>query len=76
VNYALDANLVILNRWGNVVCQWSGTLQKGANNLWDGKSKEGTFVGDGVYFYRIELSNLQGFEKERKLAGYVHVIGN
>jgi gliding motility-associated-like protein len=76
VNYALDANLVILNRWGNVVCQWSGTLQKGANNLWDGKSKEGTFVGDGVYFYRIELSNLQGFEKERKVAGYVHVIGN
>jgi hypothetical protein len=45
--------------------------KKDANNLWDFKSKEGNFVGDGVFFYRIELSNLKGFEKERKLAGYV-----
>ena len=75
VNYAVDANLVILNRWGNDVFQWKGTLQAGENNLWNGKSKEGNQVSDGVYFYRFELRNLKGLEKERKLAGYVHLIG-
>lgn len=76
VSYPVEAHLVILNRWGNDVFQWKGTLQEGENNLWNGKSKEGNQVIDGVYFYRIELSNLKGTEKERKLAGYVHLIGN
>ncbi len=32
--------LVILNRWGNDVFQWKGTLQQGENNLWNCKSIE------------------------------------
>jgi gliding motility-associated-like protein len=75
VNFPVETELMILNRWGNVVFDWKGKLEKGQNNLWKGESKNGDKVSDGVYFYRIEFSQMEWIEKERKVSGYVHVIG-
>ena len=76
VNFPVETELMILNRWGNVVFEWKGKLEKGQNNLWNGESKNGDKVSDGVYFYRIEFSQMEWVEKERKVSGYVHVINN
>jgi gliding motility-associated-like protein len=75
VNFTVETELVILNRWGNVVFQWSGLLVEGQNDLWDGQNNNGELVTDGVYFYRIEFKGLEGKEKERKMSGYLHVFG-
>jgi gliding motility-associated-like protein len=41
-------NVAIFNRWGNLVHQWSGL-----NGYWDGKTKGGTLVSDGIYYYVV-----------------------
>ncbi|WP_158276133.1 T9SS type B sorting domain-containing protein [Brumimicrobium oceani] len=64
VNLPVTYDLVILNRWGNVAFDWKGKLEKGQNNLWNGESKNGDKVSDGVYFYRIEFSQMEWVEKE------------
>ena len=44
-------DLVILNRWGNVVHEVNGET---GLVLWDGNSMAGKECNDGVYFYKIE----------------------
>jgi gliding motility-associated-like protein len=64
--------LTILNRWGNVVYEGSG-----ANPAWNGKSENGTDVGDGVYFvkYRVEgLLDTNGEVQFLEGHGFVHLI--
>ena len=43
-------DMVILNRWGNVVHQELGGV---GTFSWDGTSPNGTPVNDGVYFYQL-----------------------
>lgn len=54
--------LHILNRWGEVVFE---TTDK--NQGWDGKTKQGIPVSDGVYFYRLETP------KNDTYHGFVHL---
>lgn len=49
-------NIVIVNRWGNIVGQG-----KVGQFSWDGKDQSGNDCPDGVYFYRIEGTDKQGF---------------
>lgn len=46
--------VVILNRWGNVVFQSSAL-----DAVWDGKTQEGELAKPGVYFYRYTATGLQ-----------------
>jgi gliding motility-associated-like protein len=46
--------VVILNRWGNVVFQSSAI-----DAVWDGKTQEGELAKPGVYFYRYTATGLQ-----------------
>lgn len=55
-----DSNIIIVNRWGNVVNQG-----KAGKFSWDGKDQSDNNSTDGVYFYRIE-----GSDK----TGYIHLI--
>jgi gliding motility-associated-like protein len=54
--FSLDApifkwfDIVILNRWGNVVHERQGGT---GVQLWDGFTPNGTLVNDGVYFYKL-----------------------
>lgn len=59
----------IFNRWGNLIYEFDD-LEKG----WDGNTKNGNPSNDGVYFYKVSATNLNGevFEKE----GFFHLVRN
>jgi gliding motility-associated-like protein len=68
----------IVNRWGNLLKQ--GNIQVAPANvlnwnttvLWDGTTKIGTKLEDGVYFYRIIFKTIDGTSVDK--SGFVHVV--
>ncbi len=63
---AEKVELVITNRWGNVMFKGSGL-----NPTWDGKVN-GNVVSDGVYFYKYTAYSIQGDEVVGH--GFFHVV--
>ena len=61
-----DMNVVIMNRWGQVVFE-----SDEVNFEWDGKSN-GVDCPEGVYFFRYSAIGAQGESFEGH--GYVHLI--
>jgi gliding motility-associated-like protein len=59
-------DLIILNRWGNVMFEDSSP-----NPIWDGKTKSGNDAEDGVYFYKFVLYAQDGSEIPGQ--GFLHV---
>ena len=62
-----DVTLIIYNRWGNKVVEINN--YEDPQNTWDGKTKNGHPVSDGVYFwvlvfnkndYKGDLKDLRG----------------
>jgi gliding motility-associated-like protein len=49
-------NIVVVNRWGNLVFE-----SNGINPIWDGKDTSGKSCTEGTYFYRINNTNISGF---------------
>ena len=72
VDGAKEVNISILNRWGNTIQTYSNKTITNPSTLviWNGEFK-GTSVTDGVYFYIIEFTDLQG--KTYNCQGYIHV---
>lgn len=70
-NVEAEANLVILNRWGNVVYEKSFvTTPNNFQELWDG-----TNAVEGVYFYRLKLSSsVDDAEYEEVFSGSVSLM--
>ncbi len=64
-----EFNMVITNRWGNVVFEYSGPVE---NCFWDGKDRKGDQVSEGVYYYKID-AKIEGGEELLK-QGFIHVI--
>jgi len=64
-----DFEIVILNRWGATIRRYSE-----ANFIWDGKSKSGTVVGDGTYFYKVNFKTVKGKNYEEH--GFVQVVND
>lgn len=62
-------NLVITNRWGNVVYSCS---EEPAECYWDGRSPGGTLVEEGTYFYIIDAV-IEGGEPLQK-HGFIQVV--
>jgi flagellar hook assembly protein FlgD len=56
----------IVNRWGNVIKKYNNPSLP-----WDGKTEDGKFVEEGVYFYIIKAVLDSGEEVERQ--GFVQV---
>ena len=56
----------IVNRWGNVIKQYNNP-----STPWDGKTNDGKFVEEGVYFYIIKAILDSGEELEKQ--GFVQV---
>jgi tripartite motif-containing protein 71 len=51
-------NLVIYNTLGQVVTSFQGEYEAGENHiLWDGRSKNGSLVGTGTYYYQISTNS-------------------
>ncbi|RFC53205.1 PKD domain-containing protein [Brumimicrobium aurantiacum] len=59
----------ILNRWGTSLRTYNEP-----DFVWDGKSKSGTQVADGTYFYKITFKTLKG--KTYNEHGFVQVVNN
>jgi gliding motility-associated-like protein len=64
---ASTIELVILNRWGNVVFE-----MKGINPGWNGKTVNGDPVSDGVYFYKYTVTGSTG--KKLEGHGFIELI--
>jgi len=60
-------NISIVNRWGNIVAEFSIPDFK-----WDGKDKIGNLVENGVYFYNIKSTTIE--ETELKKQGFIQVF--
>jgi gliding motility-associated-like protein len=63
----IDKEMVILNRWGNVVFE-SNELDQ-----WDGKDQKGRECSEGVYFVKVSYENSLKNTIETK-TGFVHLI--
>ncbi|HLG02288.1 MAG TPA: gliding motility-associated C-terminal domain-containing protein, partial [Bacteroidia bacterium] len=57
----------IYDRWGVLIYSWDGITGK-----WDGKSLNGEFVSDGVYYFTARLADYQ--EKVYNENGFVQLI--
>lgn len=69
INQAVKVEIVILNRWGNTVFSYSGSLKVGENPLW---YPDNSF-SEGVYFYTIYFDS----KTESKLVekqGFVQLV--
>lgn len=65
---AASIDVVILNRWGNVVFESTDTDFK-----WNGKKKnDGAECSDGVYFFKFTITNTSGEEFDEH--GFVHLV--
>jgi gliding motility-associated-like protein len=75
-NVEAEANLVILNRWGNVVFEKSFvTTPNNFQELWDGTSAGSVPATDGVYFYKLKLSSsVDDAEYEEVFSGSVSLM--
>jgi gliding motility-associated-like protein len=68
-NAQVNGQLLILNRWGNVVYEKSFVTSPGAfMELWDGTSAGSVPVSDGVCFYRVNLSS---DEQKEGISGFI-----
>jgi gliding motility-associated-like protein len=71
--FSLDAtnaesiDLVILNRWGNVMYESSGP-----NPAWNGEAPSGIMAGEGTYFYKYVATGPGGDEIEGH--GFVQLV--
>lgn len=62
----IDLNIIILNRWGNVVFE-----SNDVNFVWNGRSMNtGEECTEGVYFYKATLTDAYESKEE---TGYVHL---
>ncbi|MCF8415012.1 MAG: gliding motility-associated C-terminal domain-containing protein [Crocinitomicaceae bacterium] len=60
-NFELQADVSIVNRWGNEVFSFTGNINAGTTNLWDGKDIFTQIpVFDGTYFYKITFTAPEG----------------
>jgi gliding motility-associated-like protein len=65
----ISVSVNIFNRWGREVYSWNRI-----NGSWDGKSKDGEVLPDGVYVYVIKAKGKEG--KSHQYEGTVHLIRN
>jgi gliding motility-associated-like protein len=64
---ALDIQLTITNRWGNIMFEGQGL-----NPEWNGKTDSGKDAEDGVYFYKYILKGYQ--EAILEGHGFLHLV--
>lgn len=70
IENAQSIEIVILNRWGNVVFESTD-----ANFAWNGKvNNSGSECSDGTYFYKFIVVDLAGMKTEEH--GFVQLVNN
>lgn len=74
VEGAKEISVSVFNRWGNLLIEYSNTItvSPAIIDLWDGRTTSGEKVSDGVYFYIINVTDMQ--DKQYKFNGTIHVF--
>lgn len=74
VEGAKEIKCTIINRWGNRILNYEQEISNSPTtiHLWDGHATSGEKVADGVYYYVIELTDIQ--DNIKKVNGFVHVF--
>ncbi len=62
-----DIELIIFNRWGNVMAEITDVNHPG----WDGRTPSGSEASEGVYFHKYRIKGLNGEEVEGH--GFLHL---
>lgn len=71
--YATSIQLIVLNRWGNVMHESTTDLTDPlARAEWDGKTKGGLNAEEGTYFYKYVATGVDGTEIEGH--GFVQLL--
>lgn len=72
-DYFKEYEIVIVNRWGNLI--FEGSKMTGIA-VWNGKTMKGNMCNDGVYFYIFKGKLLDdGTETEITANGFIHLLG-
>jgi len=69
IQNAVNVDLVILNRWGNVMYESSGP-----NPAWDGKSPNGSIAKEGTYFYKYVATGPGDGTNQIEGHGFVQLV--
>ncbi|MCJ8291174.1 MAG: gliding motility-associated C-terminal domain-containing protein [Crocinitomicaceae bacterium] len=65
-----EYKMVIVNRWGNIMREFDSV-----NDAWDGTALNGDLASQGVYFWKINYSYVQGTETiSEEVSGNVTLI--
>jgi gliding motility-associated-like protein len=64
--FAITDEIVILNRWGNVV-----TILTEENPIWDGTTRNGNMCTEGNYFYRLTY---QWGTQTKEKSGFIQLV--
>lgn len=67
----ISLNLIIINRWGNIVFEEFSDDLINNNPSWNGDS-DGKPVSDGIYFYKFTAIGIGGQELEGH--GFIHLL--
>jgi gliding motility-associated-like protein len=65
-----ELNVVIFNRWGQLIYEWEGV-----NTGWDGRTTSGQLAPEGTYYYMIKGELKDGSEiPKRFMSGSVTLV--
>lgn len=64
--FSITDEIIILNRWGNVI-----TILTKENPIWDGRAKNGKPCTEGAYFYTFEY---QWGAQTKQKSGFIHLV--
>jgi gliding motility-associated-like protein len=65
---AIELDMVIVNRWGNVVFE-----SNDVNAVWNGRNRnDGAMCSPGTYFYKFRIVGMDGEEKTEH--GFVQLV--
>ena len=73
-----ELRLIIFNRWGNVVYDYTSSDPDNNNPSWNGMTEKGDELDEGIYFYKYEGAGLEsvigdpGIEIQGQ--GFLHLI--
>ena len=69
---AVKLDLIIVNRWGNVIYDENIDVLSAPTAGWDGNLQNGSEAGEGTYFYRFVATGVSGDEIEGH--GFIQLV--
>ena len=76
-----ELQLIIFNRWGNIIHQFDGDIPKGITPIWNGTDQTSqSLISDGTYFYTVSFTAHSSFSNAGNIpfpivkSGFVQVI--